>query len=441
MPAPESAAVASGQLPLSMPSLRRRFQLLLVLRWVPSGLFVTVFVLLMRDRGLSLAQIGVATATQGLVMLALELPSGGFADAVGRRVTLVIAGVLAVAATGLLVVADSVGVLAVVFAVQGVARALDSGPLQSWFVDASLENDPNTSIERDLSRADVVICASIGGGAILASAIVTVDLGGIDPLVLPILASLVVQTVSLVAVLTLMTERRRTAGWKAGVRAVGEVPAVIHGALRVIRASRLLGALVAAELCWGAGMIAFETFFPPRLAELTAGFDEAASAVGPIITVAWILSALGAACAPTMMAWLGAGPAAFVLRLGQGAAVVGMGIAAGPVGLIVGYLTAYWTHGGSGPVHYSMVHRLVDADHRTTVVSANSLAAQAGAALSGIALGVLADATSIAAAMIVAGAVLIVAAPLYLVRPTGRDVDAESGGDAATREQVGATRA
>jgi len=65
-----------------------------------------------------------------------------------------------------------------------------------------------------------------------------------------------------------------------------------------------------------------------------------------------------------------------------------------------------------------MVHRNVDADHRTTVVSANSLAAQAGGAASGIVLGVVADATSISAAMIVAGVILLGAAPLYLVRPT-----------------------
>jgi predicted MFS family arabinose efflux permease len=65
-----------------------------------------------------------------------------------------------------------------------------------------------------------------------------------------------------------------------------------------------------------------------------------------------------------------------------------------------------------------MVHRHVDADHRTTVVSANSLASQAGGAASGIVLGVVADATSISAAMIVAGVILLGAAPLYLVRPS-----------------------
>ena len=152
--------------------LRRRYHLLLALRWLPSGLFMTVFVLLMSDRGLSLAEIGVGTATQGLVMLALELPSGGLADALGRKPVLVLAGALGIVASGLLLAVDGVALLAVVFAIQGVSRALDSGPLQSWFVDASFAADPGVDIERELGRAGVVICAAIGAGALAASGIV-----------------------------------------------------------------------------------------------------------------------------------------------------------------------------------------------------------------------------------------------------------------------------
>ena len=92
-----------------------------------------------------------------------------------------------------------------------------------------------------------------------------------------------------------------------------------------------------------------------------------------------------------------------------------MGIAAGPVGLVVAYLANYSVHGATNPVHYGIVHRAVDSSVRATVVSANSLASQFGGAVSGIALGVLADRTSISTAMIVAAMVLAAAAPLYLV--------------------------
>jgi MFS family permease len=411
-------------------ALRRRYLLLLGLRWVPSGLFLTVFVLLMRSRGLSLAEIGVATATQGLVMLVLELPSGGLADALGRKPVLVMAGALAILASALLLVADGVGLLAVVFAIQGVSRALDSGPLQSWFVDAALAADPDTDLERELGRAGVVICGSIGAGALLASGIVWAGGLGLPPLVGPIAVGLVVQVVGLAALVVLMDEHRPGRGWAAAGRSVGAVPSVMGGALRSIRSSTLLASLVAAELLWGVGMVAFETFFPPRLAELGSGSGAAAGLVGPTVAGAWALSAAGAASGPALVRRFGAARTGCGLRLVHGAVVVGMGLAGAPAVLIAAYLASYWAHGATDPVHYGMVHRAAGPEERATVVSANSLAAQVGGAASGIALGALADAAGIGTAMVVAGLVLAASAPLYLAgrtraRPRRQDTDRE----------------
>lgn len=72
-------------------SIQWRYHVLLALRFAPTGLTITVFVLLLRERGLTLAEIGIGTAAQGLVMLFLELPSGGLADALGRKPVLVLA--------------------------------------------------------------------------------------------------------------------------------------------------------------------------------------------------------------------------------------------------------------------------------------------------------------------------------------------------------------
>jgi MFS family permease len=399
-------------------ALRRRFLLLLALRWVPSGLFLTVFVLLMRSRGLSLAEIGVATATQGLVMLVLELPSGGLADALGRKPVLLAAGALAILSSGLLLVADGAGLLAVVFAIQGVSRALDSGPLQSWFVDAALAADPDANLERELGREGVVISGAIGAGAVLASGIVRAGGLGLPPLVAPIVVCIVVQVVSLVALVVLMDEHRPGRGWVAAGRSIGAVPAVMGGALRTIRGSALLASLVAAELLWGVGVVAFETFFPARLAQLGSGADAAAALLGPTVAAAWAISAAGAASAPALVRRFGAAPAGCGLRLVHGAVVVGMGLAGVPAVLIATYLASYWANGATDPVHYGMVHRAAGAGERATVVSANSLAAQVGGAASGIALGVLADAAGIGTAIVVAGLVLAASAPLYLAGRT-----------------------
>jgi hypothetical protein len=420
--------------------LRRRYHLLLALRWLPSGLFMTVFVLLMQERGLSLAAIGVGTATQGLVMLALELPSGGLADAVGRKPVLVLAGALSIVASGLLLAVHGVALLAVVFAIQGVYRALDSGPLESWFVDAAFAGDPRVDIERELGRAGVVISVALGAGALAASGIVRAGGMGLDPLVAPLVVGLAVQATGLVAVLALVDEPRRGRGWAAARRAVGTVPAVMGGAVRTLRASRLLAALVAGELLWGFGLVAFESFFPPRLAELGGGADAAAGLVGPSVAAAWAISAIGCVCGPALVRRFGGGWTGCGLRLVHGAAVIGMGLAGAPATLIAGYLASYWAHGATNPVHYGMVHRATGAAERATVVSANSLAAQVGAAVSGIALGALADAAGIGAAMVAGGLVLAAAGPLYLTgraRPKVRSAGLAGVGDEAEARRAG----
>jgi len=382
-------------------------------------LFITVFVLLLRDRGLTLAEIGIGTAMQGVVMLFLELPSGGLADALGRKPVLIVANVVSMVAVGLLLVTDTVVLLGLYASLQGVFRALDSGPLEAWFIDASLVADPDVDIERGLARQNVVICSSIGLGALLSSGIVAIDgFGGIDSLVAPLVLGLALQAAGLLAIVTLMEEVREGEGWAAARGSMARVPGVVGEAVRVIRRSSMLTALVIGELLWGFGMVAFETLLPPRMAEVSDGVEEAARLLGPAITAAWVLSALGAACAPWLVRRYGSAVAGFILRVGHGATVVGMGLAAGPAGLIVMYLGTYWVHGAMAPVHYGMVHRAVDSSHRATVVSANSLTSQVGAAASGIVLGALADATSISTAMYVAAAVLAAAAPLYLV---GRD--------------------
>jgi hypothetical protein len=231
--------------------------------------------------------------------------------------------------------------------------------------------------------------------------------------------SIALQIAGLVAIALLMHESRAGRGWTAARAAIAEVPIVVRDAIGIIRASRLLTALVVGELLWGFGMIAFETLLPPRLAEVSGSVEDAAQILGPAISAAWVLSAIGAAMSPALVRRFGAGRAGFGLRVAHGFTVAAMGLAGGVAGLLVAYLATYWVHSAMAPVHYGMVHRGVEASHRATVVSANSLTSQVGGSISGIALGALADGTSVTTAMLVAAVVLALAAPLYLVRGAG----------------------
>jgi predicted MFS family arabinose efflux permease len=237
--------------------------------------------------------------------------------------------------------------------------------------------------------------------------------------VLPLLASLVLELVHLTAVALLMVEARpvRPVAARAALRST---PAVIGSAIGLVRGSTVLVALVAVEFLWGFGMVAFETFTPARLSEVLGDADRAAALLGPATAAAWLLSAAGALIAPWLASRLGAARAGAVLRVSQGLTVVGIGLTTGPIGLLAAYLATMAVHGAANPVHQGMLHRaVVGPSTRATVVSANSLTAQTGGALGGIALGALADAAGLTTATLVGAAVLASAAPLYLIAGRG----------------------
>jgi MFS family permease len=204
----------SGQ--LSQAAARRRFLVLTGFRWLPVGLMVPVLVLLPLERGLSLSQIGLAASVQGLVVLVLELPTGALADSLGRRRVLLFAGVVGIVSLVQLLLAHSFAAYAAAFALQGVYRALDSGPLEAWYVDASLAADPDTAIERGLSGAGVVLGAAIAAGALASGGLIAMgDLGGVDALEVPLILALAVQVLALGSVFVLMAERRPATGLRA----------------------------------------------------------------------------------------------------------------------------------------------------------------------------------------------------------------------------------
>src|SRR3712207_5843539 len=121
--------------PLTPRQAQRRYVGLTALRWLPIGIAAPVTVLLATSRGLSPADIGATVAVYGAVTLLLELPTGGLADAIGHRPVLVLSGLLGTASLLLMTVADGVGLFALAWALLGVGRALDSGPLEAWYVD------------------------------------------------------------------------------------------------------------------------------------------------------------------------------------------------------------------------------------------------------------------------------------------------------------------
>ncbi|MGH9111952.1 MAG: MFS transporter [Acidimicrobiales bacterium] len=412
-------------------ALTRRFVVLSALRWFPTGLLIPLTAVLMQSRGLSLAEIGLVAATQGVVVVLLELPTGGLADALGRRPVLLAASAFDVAAVALLLVAHSPAGFLVAAVVQGAFRALESGPLEAWYVDASLAVDVGADIERGLARATTALGFAIAGGALATAGLVAfAPLGDADALAVPVAIALGLRFVDMAGIARFVIETRRSIGLAGARASVVVAPKVVRSTVRLVASSPALLALVAIELLWGAGMVGVELFSGPRLVDLLGDPEQGVAVFGVAAALGWVVCAAGSALTGRLTSRPGREPAraGAVLRVAQGAAVGVMAVLGGPLGLVTGYLGFYLVHGAANVVHHGMVHRLVDADHRTTVLSAHSLASRLGGAASAVGLGVLATATSIPLALALAAVLLAAAAPLYRVAGRGRPLVPVAGG-------------
>lgn len=402
------------------PSLLSRFLILRALRWLPAGLMAPVLVLFGIDQGFTAGQFVMAAAAQSVTLMLLELPTGGLADVIGPRRVLLMAGLADLVSIGTLLFATSIAVLVVVFAIQGVYRALESGPLEAWYVSTAVALDPGHDIEADLAKGGTVLWLSIAAGSVLSSALVWLAPSlGVRSLLLPLVVGLAIRVVDMAAMATLITEQATpSAGPDQPVPTVGgslrQVFAMMAGASRMILGSVALAGLLGVEFLWGFGMVGFELFFPARLSEVVADADRAALILGPLGTVAFLASAAGSAVVPRLSRRIGAPMTGAVLRVAQGIAVLGLAAFAGPIGLALAYLVTMSIHGAANTVHAGVLHGLSDSEHRTTLLSANSLAAGFGGGLGAIMLGLLA-AGGLQTVFVISAVVLAIAAPLYLI--------------------------
>ena len=108
----------------------------------------------------------------GLTCFLLELPTSGFADAVGRRPVYLAAAVINVVAITAYALAQSFWAFVVAGALMGAFRALDSGPLEAWFVDTVHETTPGVDVDRQLSRAGSILGVAIAVGAVLSGLLI-----------------------------------------------------------------------------------------------------------------------------------------------------------------------------------------------------------------------------------------------------------------------------
>lgn len=406
---------------VSPASARRRFIALSALRWLPSGVVIPVMVLLVTSRGYGLATVGLLFACHGVVVAFLELPTGGLADVLGRRKVLLLSAGLFVAAVLAFAVARELWQFYGAIVLLGTGRALSSGPLEAWYVDTVHATDPEADLKPGLSRAfaaEAVALAvgAVGGGFLPGLFARLPDDGALTPLSVPPLIAAALGLAYLSALALLVTEPPAAApraGWRSTVRGV---PATVREGVRLAARDRVVLRLLAMSAAVGLVMYVVEVLTPVQLAQLLGNRSDASATYGLLVTAGFLASAGGSSLAPSAARLLGSS-ARTALVAGVLAAVPLLLLAGGkPVGLfVVGYVAVYLLVAVAGPLRNELLHHRVSAEHRSTILSVQSLVLQGAGVVGGLALPRLAEAAGFAWAWIVA-AVVVLLGSLFLLR-------------------------
>ncbi|MYX12084.1 MFS transporter [Streptomyces sp. SID8374] len=405
MPSPPAPA-GRGLDPLTA---RRRFATVSFLFWLPIGMSIATGVLLFTDRGMGLAAIAGFFAVHSLTAAAMELPTGGLSDVIGRRTVLATAGLLNCTAFTLFGLAGAAWAITLGMALMGCARALSSGPAEAWYVDTvHAHAGPGADIRTGLARGSSATSAALALGTLLGGAVpwllglgtgvgewpADATGGLVIPLSVPALLGALVEIVFVLYVLSALPEPPRPPATLRGV--VGGVPAAIGAGLRLGARDALIRRILLTASAAGAALAAVELLTPGRAAALTGAAESGALLFAGLACAGFLCSAIGSQLAP--LAARSTRSSERAVLAGGGVVALGLtllGVTTGATSplataaAVTGYGLVYLGLGVAGPNTNDLLHRRVDASGRATALSVQSLALQLVAAGAGLTAGAL----------------------------------------------------
>ena len=403
--------------------LTRHFILLRALRWLPIGVVLPFMILTPDARGLSIGAIGAVFAVHSAVAIMLEVPSGALADALGRRRIMLAGAALTTLSLLAFALAQDLAAFMASVGLLAAGRALISGSLEAWYVDSLRLLDPVAPLARGLSRGTAAEGIAMAVGSLVGGGLVAVvnPAGGDGVLSgygVAAIGGALAALVYLIAIAALVHEppvAEAQADRRASIRE--RTRHVLATARAEAAASVTVRVVFVTGLAFGVCVTAVELLWQPRLADLLGENHTQGLAFGALAAASMLAVALGAGVSPIAARRIG-------LRLGYLIAIAFaavciaiLGAPQTPFAFALVYLLAYLGFGLAEPMHYELLNDAVGARARATLISAESLATQAGALLANVSVGALAAAQGSAAAWVLAGGLLsltaaAVAAPL-----------------------------
>ncbi|MEJ2512246.1 MAG: MFS transporter [Anaerolineales bacterium] len=359
----------------SVKSIQRTYYLVISLFWLATSLPIALFVLLAQARSLDLFQIGIVMGLYSLTIVLLELPTGGLADTIGRKRVAILAYSFILLSGLVLLGAFSFPVFLVGFMLNGVGRALSSGALDAWFVDALKAAEPEMDLQPAFAKVNTFSLLALGigtlGGSLIPDLFKNLPPDGtavFTPLSMPLAIAGVVYIL-----------------YDCGQRVIPQLLCSIYS--DQFFQSGLLCSVTRNDL--SAGVIMGGNFLFGMLGNM-------------LITP--INKAMGKRY----------GLVAAIFHGLRGVILIGLALVGNVPLAIAFFWLVYLNMGAVNSLHSTLLNEQIPSEQRSSMLSIESLATYIGGAIGGIFLGYIAEQISISTAWVIAGGTLVLSLFLYL---------------------------
>ena len=407
----------------SVKDIQRIYHSVISLFWLATSLPMALLVLLAQARGIDLFQVGITMGLYSLTIVLLEVPTGGLADALGRKRVAILAYSIILVSGIVLLGAFTFPIFLVGFMLNGVGRALSSGALDAWFVDALKAADPDIDLQPALAKVGTFSLLSLGvgtlGGSLIPGFFKHLPADGtaiFTPLSMPLAIAGAIHILLLLAVLFLIKEERSSVSENTWLDGVRQIPSMIKTATTLTRKNNIILLLLGVSSVSGFVLVSLESFWQPHFANLFGGSEENTVWFGVIMGGNFLVGMLGNMIVTPVSKALGRryGLVAAIFHGLRGIVLIGLALQSNlPIAVLLFWLV-YLNMGAVNSPHSTLLNEQIPSEQRSSMLSIESLASYLGSALGGVLLGYIAEQFSISTAWMIAGGALVLSLFMYL---------------------------
>jgi len=361
-------------------------------------LIMPIITLFYQENGLGMKDVLLLQGIYSVAIVALEIPSGYFADIWGRKSTLILGSILGV--IGFAIYSLTYGFWGFLMAelTLGIGQSFISGSDSALLYDSMLEEGKESEYTKIEGRV-----LSIGNFAETIAAIIGGFIAEIS-LRTPFIAQTFVALIAIPAAITLIEPKRiviEKDRWKA----------IINVLRNTLYENKELQRLIILTAFIGTATLTMAWFVQPYLKEIQ-GFSL--SQIGITLSILNLIVGLTTLVAYKIELYLGRTKSLLLIIFGISSSYFLLGsLEHWSLLLVLAFF--YFTRGIATPILKDYINRGTTSDVRATVLSIRNFAIRVVFAIAGPFFGWYADMFSLKAALIIAGAVILTGSSISLI--------------------------